>query len=264
MKLTVTKWTVILIAVLMMNGCFRFEPTGRRAEDTPGRPAETGSQQQVLQPSGPGRSILLPAIDCRHVAKSVRHAFLSGRPEKQWERTVNFPARGRFVEESHYVTSSDKFSGGRLFADRDDEKINVHLQRSLQLYRRHDPTATLESLYGKPWQKVWTPAEGGAIGQGSVGDIQAAELSPEMEMWLVTMMWAAGEKPARGTRLLLKANGKMVVVIAGFETGPGSSEFLGGVTPEVHQWLGTTSQDKIEVLWLEDQTAPPGPVVCTG
>ena len=76
------------------------------------------------------------------------------------------------------------------------------------------------------------------------------------------MMWAKGERPARGTKFLLTANNRNVVVIAGYETGPSSQQYLGGITREVHHWLGTSSMDIIKVQLLEDQTLALGPLNC--
>jgi len=84
-----------------------------------------------------------------------------------------------------------------------------------------------------------------------------------MEMWFLTMMWDSGERPKPGTKFILKANGRSLIVVAGYETGPSSSKFLGGVTPEVHKYLGTTSNSDIWIDLLSDQSLPIGPVKCS-
>ncbi len=194
---------------------------------------------------------------CQTQTYTVFHSFLN-----QWSRTVQLPATGKFVQESHYVTTQDKFSGGRLFANTVTENINSHLQRSFSLYKNYDSSKTFGQLYSASFQKQWTPAESGSIGQGSVGNIQTQELTPEKEMWFMTMMWAPGTRPPRGTKFLLSANGKKVVVIAGYETGPRSQSFLGGLTTETHAWLGTNNNSQITVSFLKDQSIPIGPITC--
>ncbi|WP_299213680.1 hypothetical protein [uncultured Aquimarina sp.] len=194
---------------------------------------------------------------CNIQSYTVYHSFGTS-----WSRTVQLPATGKFVQESHYVTTKDKFPGGRLFANTVTENINSHLQRSFNLYKTYDSNKTFNQLYSASFQKQWTPAESGSIGQGSVGNIQTQELTPEKEMWFMTMMWAPGTRPARGTKFLLSANGKKVVVIAGYETGPRSQTFLGGLTTETHAWLGTNNNSQITVSYLKNQATPIGPIAC--
>lgn len=207
-------------------------------------------------------AFLVDSCHCR--LDSIEHAYSYGDTAKHWNRTVALPAEGTFVEESHYVTTLDTFPDGRLFANTVDEQIQHHLERSLTLYQQIDSTVSYNDLYGKSWQQQWTPAERGAIGQGSVGKVQVDELKPEQELWLLTMMWAKGAKPARGTKFLLQANDKSVVVIAGYETGPGAQQYLGGVTREVHYWLETNNNDLIKIALLENQDLPCGPITCIG
>jgi len=182
-------------------------------------------------------------------------------PKGEWERTVTLPATGKFVEESHYVTNKDWFPDGRKFPCSEKEYIDQHLNRSLQIYKRHDEHISFPQLYKSEWNKVWTPEEGGKFGQGSVGDIQVKELSPEMEIWFMTMMWRSDSKPSRGTKFLLSANNRHVVVVAGYETGPGDKKFIGGITREVHAWLRTDDDSDIEIRYLSEQEKIPiGPV----
>ncbi len=198
---------------------------------------------------------------CFCIPKTIEHSYTFGDASEHWSRTIELPIVGKLVEESHYVTYNDKFPDGRLFANTQDENIETHLKISLEIYQDFDPDATELDLYGNHWQREWTPAERGQIGQGSIGDIQAKELSPAMELWLINMMWADGP-PRVGTKFLLQANGKAVIVVAGYETGPGSEDFMGGVTPEVHHWLGTDSDSDIKISYLENQNFPYGPVKC--
>lgn len=131
-------------------------------------------------------------------------------------------------------------------------------------------TIECSSVYSSKYHKEWTPPEGGKAGQGSVGDLKP---SLREEMFIVNMMWASGKKPAAGTRFLASFNGKNVVVIAGYETGPGDSKWLGGFQGEVFYFLGakpsywqtSASQiagDKITIAKLKDQAALPGPITC--
>lgn len=194
---------------------------------------------------------------CETAPYTVRHAFGSS-----WSRTLTLPTTGKFVEESHYVTTLDIFPNGRLWANSVTENITAHLQRAHTIYKTYDPEKTFNQLYRVSYQKQWTPAESGSIGQGSVGAVQKQELTPEKAMWFMTMMWRPGTIPARGTKFLLSANGKKVVVIAGYETGPRAQTFLGGLTPETHAWLGTNNNSQITVSYLRNQSTPIGPITC--
>ncbi len=198
-----------------------------------------------------------PAIKkCGTSEKTIKQGF-----KNEWSRIVELPASGKFVEESHYITNKDFISGG--WPTTKSELIDKHLQRSFEIYKKYDSNVNFDELYNRYWQKEWTPEEGGHFGQGSVGEIQKSELSPEMEMWFMTMMWASSsDRPARGTKFLLQANEKSVVVIAGYETGPGSESKLGGVTREVHKWLETNNSSIIKVSYLNDQKSNIGPIDC--
>lgn len=195
----------------------------------------------------------LPVINAIFDDYTIKHRGSNS----SWERTVKLPAIGKFVEESHYCTTEDDFRNGRLFAVSKDELMDRHLARSLKLYQTYDSSVSEESIYNHSWNREWTPPEGGEWGQGSVGDVKP---SPEEELWLITMMWAPNTKPKIGTKFLLSANGRHVVVVAGYETGPGSEEYLGGVTCEVHSWLQTNNSSQIEVAYLKNQDVPLGPV----
>jgi uncharacterized protein (TIGR02594 family) len=195
---------------------------------------------------------------------AIPNLKLQFRPQRvqqsngSWSRSINIPTSGKFVTESHYVTSADAFAS--KYPSNAREGIDAHMLRSLALYKKFDPSADLDDLYSAGYEKVWTPSEGGNIGQGSIGNSQLTLLKPESELWLMNMMWAAGNKPDPETKYLLSANGRNVVVSAGYETGPGSAKYLGGVTPEVHHWLGTNNDSIIHIEFLADQTTPVGPV----
>ncbi|CAM4056430.1 MULTISPECIES: hypothetical protein [Flavobacterium] len=197
------------------------------------------------------------SASCDTSPYTVNHSF-----GNTWSRTLQLPATGKFVQESHYVTTEDNFPGSRLFANTVTENINSHLQRSFNSYKAYDPNKTYSQLYASSFQREWTPAEAGAIGQGSIGNIQTQYLTPEKEMWFMTMMWSPGTRPAIDTKFLLSANGKKVVVVAGYETGPRSQSFIGGLTPETHAWLGTNNSSQITVSYLTNQSTPIGPIDC--
>lgn len=214
---------------------------------------------QLLERFQSTRPNPIPFGSCSVAQSTIKHELKTGNGP--WQRTIELPADGKFVEESHYLTANENFKD-KQWPDGKSEQIQVHLKRSFKAYKKYDPTIKFKDLYPQSWQKEWTPREGGQFGQGSVGEIQRTELSIQMEMWFLTMMWAKGERPARGTKFLLTANDKNIIVIAGYETGPSSQKYLGGVTREVHQWLGTSSKDIIKVQLLENQTLAPGPLKC--
>lgn len=190
--------------------------------------------------------------------------------------TASLPTTGSVVEEAHYVTTLDKLPDGASYPrpmavqpkDASDvqcnEGIEDHLLRSLEIYRGFQPDVTMDDLYSKWWHKVWTPQESAQCGQGSIGDEQLETLTPQEEMWLYTMNWAPGNRPPPGTRFLLSWNGRHVVAVAGYETGPEVPFFLGGASPEVHHWLGTDNHTtEISVGLLTDQSLEPGPIQCS-
>lgn len=192
---------------------------------------------------------------------NVRLAFNS-KERPSWSKTVFLPARGKFVTESHYATTADYFPGGRKFPETQSEGISDHLGRSLAILHGWFPKVTLDEVYppSQSWTRVWTPPENGKAGQGSVG-----ELKPTIteEIWQGNMMWAAGQKPNAGTKFLIEnpANGKSCVIQMGYETGPGSQDFLGGVTREVHWYLGASNSTDLILHKVLDEGAALGPVV---
>ena len=190
--------------------------------------------------------------------------------------TIALPANGMFFGEGHYVTTEDSFDHGRNFPAamtpqpagypppiQCNEAIDIHLQRSLSVYRTFDSAMTLSRLYPDKWARWWTPKEGGNCGQGSVGNAQLRRLTIDKEMWFFTLNWASGHRPKMDTRFLVSANGRYVVVVGGYETGPGGIDKLGGITREVHGWLETDNSSKINVAYLKDQNLTLGPINCS-
>jgi hypothetical protein len=198
----------------------------------------------------------LTSVDCSNTITTI-HLKGAG-----WSNTLTLPTSGRFTMESHYVTNKDVIQGGG-FPHQDKQDIDQHLERALKLYQQYDSTMTLKQLFNTKWHVVWTPAESGNVGQAAVGARQLQLLTPEEEMWLITMNWATNaDKPAIGTKFLLSYQGRFVVVVAGYEKGPAEQRFIGGVTPEVHRWLKSDSESTITVSLLKDQSVAVGPCLC--
>ena len=104
----------------------------------------------------------------------------------------------------------------------------------------------------EPW--AWEP--GGEPGRGAHWD----KLPPDAECWYVNMYWA--DRPAAGTRMIVQANGRAVVAAAGYETGPGNLDHIGGVTEEIHRYLDTVHISEMTLGFAADQTLPLGPIEC--
>lgn len=134
------------------------------------------------------------------------------------------------------------------------------MDHSLLIYQLYDPTASYTGLYKN--NGTWTPEEHGKFGQGSVGDRQNKLLDADNELWMMNMMWAKGNRPPLNSKFLMSYNGRNVVVIAGFETGPSARYFLGGVTGEVHSWLKSNMNSTIAISYLADQSINAGPCNC--
>ncbi len=61
----------------------------------------------------------------------------------------------------------------------------------------------------------------------------------EDDGWYVNMYWSS--RPDAGTcMILMHEDGHAVVVAAGYETGPGDLDYIGGITEEVHSYLATS------------------------
>ncbi len=178
--------------------------------------------------------------------------------KNKWKKDVILPAKGKFVCESHYATTEDEYSDGRPFPRNQTEGIDLHLGRSFQLLKQLKPGLKISDVYPYSFHKVWTPAENGLCGQAARGNLKP---TPEQEMWQGNCMFRAGELPKPGTKFLVQANGKSCVIQMGFEIGPGSEKYLGGVTPEVHWWLGTNNDSEIKLSFIENQSTPLGPVM---
>lgn len=169
---------------------------------------------------------------------------------------VYFPAKGKFVQESHYATNMEKFSHG-LFPSSSTEKIDDHIKTSFELLKKQVPNAVFENVYSDRFKREWTPANDGGsneYGQAARGNVRPA---PEEEIWQGNMFFK--NLPAIGTKFLITApNGLKCVIQMGYEIGPGGTTFLGGLTTEVHYYLGTNN-DSILTIDTCDQSLPLGP-----
>ncbi len=162
-------------------------------------------------------------------------------------RYLRTPATGPVVKEAHLVTVDDDFGGGwpSSFTDQ---------------ITRHYTLSQAATGYSMSRSEPWAPAgEGGSqYGQGSTG----VPLPVEAEAWYVNMYWR--NKPAPGTRMIIKnpVNGRAVVAAAGYETGPGSNTAIGGVTEEIHHYLGTGHRDELQLGFAVSDSLPYGPIQC--
>ena len=68
---------------------------------------------------------------------------------------------------------------------------------------------------------------------------------------------SAGER-----RSMVRRGLGAVVLAAGYETGPGNLDWVGGTPEEAHHYLGTTHGDTMTLGFAMDSTLPLGPVEC--
>jgi hypothetical protein len=171
-------------------------------------------------------------------------------------QVVKLPAIGRMPLESHLVAKEDKRTS---WPKNQTEGISKHLEMSCALLKAKVPAADCNKAYQNPYAKLWTPSEGGHIGQGS-----GAIPSLEQEMWSGNLYWTAKNKPKVGVndKFLVCANAKCVVITMGFETGPGDKALLGGLQPESMYVLGADNRTPITLGRLKDQSLPLGPRTC--
>lgn len=166
--------------------------------------------------------------------------------ERLWGPAVTLPAVGPVVLEAHLVTEPDPFAPGEWptsITDRVDEHWAISFAETGLVMTRDQP---------------WCPQESSEFGQSAYG----APLPLVDEGWYVNMLWAS--RPPPGTRMIVRlpGGGPAVVAAAGYETGPGDTSNLGGVTEEIHFYLGTGHLDELEFGFAEDQTLPLGPIAC--
>jgi hypothetical protein len=188
-------------------------------------------------------------VDCSVVTETL----------KLTNQTVTLPKKGRMVLESHLATKSDSFPAGRLFPQTISEGILDHMNRACEILKKHGVTNCLD-VFSTKYHRQWTPPESGKAGQGSIGNTKPTVIE---EMWSGNLYWTRENKPKPGTKFLASRNGRHVVVVMGYETGPRDPKFLGGLQGEVMWWLKATNTDSdIQLARLKDQSLSPGPVVC--
>jgi hypothetical protein len=165
----------------------------------------------------------------------------------QTYRYLRTPSSGPVVREAHLVTVAETFPNDwpTSFTDQ---------------IQRHYQISEAATGYAMQRNEPWAPAgEGGSMfGQGAIG----SKLPVVDEAWYINMYWR--NRPAPGTRMIVRntTNGRAVVAAAGYETGPGSNTAIGGVTEEIHHYLGTTHRSTLEVGFAADTTLPLGPIRC--
>ena len=76
------------------------------------------------------------------------------------------------------------------------------------------------------------------------------------------MYWVNGTKPEPGTRFLV-VNPQTGKTAAGYETGPGDANTIGGAVYEIHYTLGTDHMSTLTYGQMKDQSLEYGPIDCT-
>jgi len=160
-------------------------------------------------------------------------------------RVLMTPSLGRVAREAHLVTDAEVFETEWPTALKDNIEAHYRLSEEASGYRMTR-------------REGWAPAgEGGSRwGQGATG----VKLPRLDEAWYVNMRWK--KRPPKGTRMLIlePSSGRAVVAAGGWETGPGPSTAIGGVSEEIHDYLGTSHGDRLVIGFLVDETAPLGPI----
>lgn len=176
--------------------------------------------------------------------------------------TRNLPDTGTFVSESHLAVIEDHFDHAQRFPRDSFERINTHVNRACTLLTtKYFPTlhaSDCKKIYKNRWDVQWTPPESGQAGQGSVREKPTAI----QEMWSGNMYWTSRSKPHPGEKFLVEYKGRSVVIAMGFETGPFSNRYLGGLQPEVLWALGAKDSSQVKLGRLVDQTLNYGPIIC--
>lgn len=174
--------------------------------------------------------------------------------------TISFPASGYFTIESHYLTTHDSVTPVS-----DTDGVGAHLSYSCGLLQAMGWSVSSDCHEVYPaFLATWTPAEGGGdIGMGARSDYRPGPLE---EMFQGNLDYAPGQLPAPGTRYIITnpANGRSIVASFGYEIGPSSSRWLGGLTPEAHYYLDQYANDTttLEMGRAADQTLGFGPIQC--
>jgi hypothetical protein len=168
-------------------------------------------------------------------------AVIDGRPH------AVLPCAAPVVKEAHLVTVADGF--GEAWPNGRRDQLERHYQIS-----------QMATGYVMDRHEDWAPEGEGGSEWGQAAFFRKLPLIEES--WYVNMFWSPRVDP--GTRIIVRnpMNGRAVVGAGGYETGPGSNEMLGGVTEEIHHYLGTNHRSVLEFGFAEDQTLPYGPIEC--
>ncbi len=157
---------------------------------------------------------------------------------------LRMPATGPVALEAHLVTVEDGFGGS--WPSTITEGVEEHWAMSQQA-----------TGFVMVRDQTWCPQESCEYGQGACGH----PLPVEDEHWAVNMYWS--DRPDEGTRMILmNDSGRAVVVAAGYETGPGDLDSIGGVVEEAHAWLGSGHGSTLTLGFAVDQSLPLGPIEC--
>ncbi|MBI3185592.1 MAG: hypothetical protein HYZ28_25925 [Myxococcales bacterium] len=163
--------------------------------------------------------------------------------------SLQMPATGPIVREAHLVTQEEP----PPYPSTSTEELEAHYELSQS-----------RGSFVMHRREVWAPLEGGTFYGAGIG---SPSLFPVLhEAWYVNMYWTSTSRPARGTRMILRAadgGTRAVVVAAGYETGPGDLNAVGGTTEESHFYMGTTHRSQMTLGIAADQALPFGPRTCS-
>lgn len=252
------KW-LLIVSMLFFISCKEEEVK----PETPSAPAQTEEPVIVESPHTsipPVASETVEAIASKKCDMKIESLVICADGKCKEPKTIKLPITGKVVLESHLATKEDSFSGGRLFPNSSSEGIDSHLKKSCEALTKLIPKADCKKAYENKYVKVWTPPENGKAGQGSRGDMKPSLLE---EMFTCNMMWAKSSRPKAGEKWLATYQGKSVVVVMGYETGPGdTARWVGGCQGEVFYALGAPHQTTLTLGRLTDQSLNIGPVAC--
>jgi len=161
---------------------------------------------------------------------------------------LKMPATGPVVMEAHLVTVDDGYGPGS--SDSWPQSITENIPG-------HHVMSEDSTGFVMHRNNPWAPQESSEFGQGSHG----AKLPVIDESWYVNMYWSS--RPSPGTKMIVMTPaGRAVVAAAGYETGPGNLDNIGGVTEEVHHYLGTGHKSEMTIGFAVDQSLALGPITC--
>ena len=189
---------------------------------------------------------------------------------------LQMPVAGKVGRESHLVTTHDQkvhtkeeeqFPDGTGWWPQDAydaDSIKIHQEYTKLLFNKKMKEFGTEIKYrtsggDAKWCSVNSEGKAGHASYGK-------PLPPEAEAWDVNMYWK-NAKPKEGTYYLVfnPTDGKAVIAAAGYETGPGAKDFMGGAVPEIHMYFGTSNGSVMVFGELKNQSHTKddfGPIDC--